>query len=110
MRPRFLCGVVFVVVGLAGYAGMTSDLRGGQPVPDSEAARLMGGSEYIEWSIGGGCLGTCNPTTNTKCSSTNTYRYEPSSSYPGFVNNQAACGTCGAGNHCSVVYTGYLDE
>lgn len=108
MRLRSLCGVVFAVVGLIGYAGMTSDLRGSQPVSDSEAARLLGGSETVTYSTGGGCNGTCSQSTGTACSTTNTYKYGPGD--PGYVNDKVSCETCGADNACSVVYQDTINE
>jgi hypothetical protein len=109
MSSRSLCGIVFAVVGLLGFAGMTSDLRGSQPVPDSEAARLRGGSERTYVNASAGCNGTCNPTTKAACSTSSSYTTGTAGTL-GTPSNPIGCGTCGAANNCSVVFQSMANE
>ena len=109
MSSRFLCGMVFAIVGLTGYAGVTSDLSGSQPVSHSEAVRLTGGTERTFVLANGGCNGICNPTLQTPCSPTQSYSIG-SAGVLGNPSGQLGCSTCGAANNCSVIFSSVSNE
>ncbi len=63
---RFAFGIVFAVIGLAGYASNNA-IPDNQIVSDSEASALIGGSNIIWNTPQAACLGWCNYNAGLAC-------------------------------------------